>query len=385
MISLKDRVMQDIKLDKEKYDSLGRRHPDLEGSMSSFRPTMTVFNIMLSKDRGGLEAMSFFYADAVSRLGYKSVMLCHKASSYKTGETVDRHADFSSSRLNPLNYYRLYKLIAKYRPEMIMCHGRRAILLSLFVARFLKNKPKIIGVAHSFRLKDFAKLDAVIAVSKSVRDWLVGKYGVSSDKIMSCENAIEVPDEIPTRTDLSEVAIGFMGRFHQVKGIDILLKSAAKLKEAGRRFRIVLAGDGEISDELRNLAEELKLTGQIEWLGWISDKDKFYSQVDIAVIPSRSEPFGLTVIEAMAYQCAVVVSDCEAPRKIVETAECGFVFKRGNADELACCLEKLIDNPELRAEFAAKGRTAALRDYSLTRFDRDLSECIGNVSRTFGK
>lgn len=337
---------------------------------------MTIFNIMLSKGRGGLEAMAFLYADAVSRLGEKSVMLCHESSAYKPNEAVTLCADFSTSRLNPWNYFRLYKLIAEYRPQILMCHGRRAILLSLFVSRFVRPRPKIIGVAHSSRLKDFKKLGRVIAVSKSVRDWLVGKYGVDESKIMSCENAIEVPAVLPFKMNHSEIVIGFMGRFHQVKGIDILLKSAAKLKEAGKRFRIVLAGDGEISDELRNLAEELKLTGQIEWLGWISDKDKFYSQVDIAVIPSRSEPFGLTVIEAMAYQCAVVVSDCEAPRKIVETAECGFVFKRENVDELAGCLGKLIDNPKLCDEFAVKGRSTAIRDYSLTRFDRDLSKCI---------
>lgn len=320
--------------------------------------------------------MAFLYADAVARLGQKSVMLCHKDSGYKTSEFVTRCDEFSASRLNPLNYYRLYKLIAEYRPEMIMCHGRRAILLSLFVTRFLKNKPKIIGVAHSSRLKDFNKLDAVIAVSKSVRGWLIASYGVDEGKIMSCENAIEVPAVLPIKAERSEIVIGFIGRFHEVKGVDILLKAAAKLKEAGKRFRIALAGDGEIAEELKILAKAMGLSERIEWLGWISDKTGFYSQVDIAVIPSRSEPFGLTVIEAMAYQCAVVVSDCEAPRQIVETAECGLVFKRENVDELAGCLEKLIDNPKLREEFAAKGRSAALRDFSLTRFDRDLSECI---------
>lgn len=322
--------------------------------------------------------MAFSYADALARLGYKSVMLCHSASSYKPKEAVTLFADFSTSRLSPLNYYRLYKLIDKYHPKLIMCHGRRAILILLFISRFLKDKPKIIGVAHSSRLKDFKKLDGVIAVSRSVRDWLVGKYDVAKDKITMCENAIEVPDEIPARASRQEVAIGFMGRFHDVKGIDILLKAAAKLKEEGKRFRILLAGDGEKAAELKTLAEELDLTERIDWLGWTSDKLKFYSKVDIAVIPSRSEPFGLTVVEAMAHQCAVVVSDCEAPRQIVEAAECGLVAKRGDVDGLAKSLKKLIDEPALRAEFAAKGRAAALRDYSLSRFDRDLSTGVKN-------
>lgn len=336
-----------------------------------------IFNLMLSEGRGGLETMAFLYADAVARLGVKSVMLCHKASSYASKEpAVTRIADFSTSLFNPLNYYRLYKSIAKYRPELIMCHGRRAILLALCVLRFVKHKPKIIGVAHSSRLKDFNKLDGVIAVSKSVRDWLVGKYGVHESKIMSCENATEVPDTISVKTDRSEVVIGFIGRFHAAKGIDVLLKAVAKLKDAGKNFRVVLAGDGSIAKDLKHLATELQLSDRIEWLGWMSEKENFYSQVDIAVVPSRSEPFGLTLIEAMSYQCAVVVSDCEAPRQIVENSKCGLVFKREDADGLANCLEKLIDNPELRAEFAAKGRSAALCDYSLSRFDRNLHDCI---------
>lgn len=341
---------------------------------------MTIFNLMLSKGLGGLEAMAFVYAKAMARLGYKSAILCNKSSIYDADADVSKYACFTGSKLNPLNYYRLYKLISDLRPAIIVCHGRRAMSFCSVISRFLKGKPKIVGVAHTYWLKGFDKLDGVIAVSKSVHKALVDEARISPQKVMLCENAIEMPESAPRHPDGEEVKIGFIGRLHEVKGVDLLLKATSILKHKGKKLKLLIAGEGSQEAELRRLSSELRLEGNIEWLGWTSDKGKFYSQIDIAVVPSRSEPFGLTVIEAMAHQCAVVAADCEAPRQIVEAADCGLVFKRESVQGLADCLEKLIENPVLRSELATKGRDAALRDYSYARFDRDLAECVKTFS-----
>lgn len=339
---------------------------------------MTIFNVMLAKGKGGLEAMAFLYADVVANMGHKSVMLCHKASSYSSSEKVEKYASFTTARFNFVNYYRLYRLLKEYNPEVVMCHGRRAILNCLLVSRFLKNRPKIVGVAHSSRLKDFDKLDSIIAVSRSVRECLTKEVGAKS-KILSCYNAINVPEIIPSALEGEEIAVGYMGRFHEVKGVDILLKAALLLKRRGRIFKILLAGDGPQRDELMRLSTQQELEDVVKWLGWVTDKDKFYSLVNIAVVPSRNETFGLAAVEALAYKRPVVVSDCKALKEIAMNSGCGLVFKREDADGLADCLEKLIDNPELREELAAKGRSVALRDYSIVRFANDLKLCLESI------
>lgn len=343
---------------------------------------MTIFNVMLAKGKGGLETMAFLYADVVAELGHKSVMLCHKASSYSSSEKIEKFALFTTSRLNLMNYYRLYRLMKEYKPEVVICHGRRAILNCLFIAKFLKDRPKIVGVAHSSRLKDFEKLDAIIAVSKSIRERLIKKVCIAKSKIWSCYNAIKVPEAVPVAPDGKEIAVGYMGRFHEIKGVDLLLKAALCLKRKGKKFKMLLAGDGPQCDELVRFAAKLELEDVVEWLGWVTDKDRFYSQVNIAVVPSRSETFGLAAVEAMAYKKAVAVSDCEALKDIVMKSGCGLVFKREDVNDLSNCLEKLIEDSEGRERLANNGRIAALRDYSISRFANDLRLCLESIIKT---
>lgn len=168
------------------------------------------------------------------------------------------------------------------------------------------------------------------------------------------------------RTPRERVRIGYVGRVKPEKGLDGLIQAFAPL--AGRAD-LLIVGRGPVEDELRQLAGELGVAERVSFIGTLASADvaTFMADLDILVLPSRTLPnwteqFGRVLVEAMACEVAVVGSSAgEIPNVI---GDAGLVFPEGDAGRLRRRLSVLIDNPELRAEFARRGRERAVSRYA---------------------
>lgn len=180
----------------------------------------------------------------------------------------------------------------------------------------------------------------------------------------------------------SPVIVGYVGRLHPEKGIELLIKAAGRL--AGRpglpdwRLRIVgparVAEGGGGDAWVRGLQAEAGALGvRAEWLGSEFDPDRLalhYGSMDVFCYPSlaeKGETFGVAVAEAMAARCAVVVSALGCFGDLVENGRTGLVFDHGAADPvqgLADCLARLVADAGLRRDLALRGQSHARRfDY----------------------
>jgi glycosyltransferase involved in cell wall biosynthesis len=180
----------------------------------------------------------------------------------------------------------------------------------------------------------------------------------------------------------SPVTVGYVGRVHPEKGIALLIKAAcllaAKPELPAWRLRIVGptgvsqgGGGDEWLAPLRKEAEQL--CGRIEWLGPEFDEERLarlYGEMDIFCYPSvaeRGETFGVSVAEAMAARCAVVVSALGCFSDLVVDGQTGLIFdhRAKNSEELlADCLGRLVAGAQLRRDLAHRGQEHARRfDY----------------------
>lgn len=206
----------------------------------------------------------------------------------------------------------------------------------------------------------------IITISKENSDLVKQCFPYAEDKTILIPNGYNSDVFYPEEVDKDEFlkqfeidkhydkVISFAGKFTSFKGIDLLLK-AAKIYEDDNTLTI-LAGDGELFEEMNNLAEELNLKDTI----FIKNRPhetlrKLYSIADISLIPSRNEAFGLVVIEAMACGTPVIGTNSGGIPDII-TEETGMLFEPENYEELAEKVKQIINkettfNKEAIAEY----------------------------------
>ena len=174
------------------------------------------------------------------------------------------------------------------------------------------------------------------------------------NKVFLCPNAVLFPQSVlPLKYDPhNPIQIGFFGRLHPVKGLDVLLNACQKLKQNNVPFKLLVAGDGPLMAQLQDQAQNLSLTDNVDFLGWIDDKKSFFEKIDILCIPSRSEGQPLTLLEGLSYAKPLIVSSCPGMLEVVNQTKCALSFPIEDAERLFECLLELIQNPEKCDEFS---------------------------------
>ena len=150
--------------------------------------------------------------------------------------------------------------------------------------------------------------------------------------------------------------IGVLCELSRIKGIDVLLKAVALAIADRIPVELRVAGAGPEETALKSLADELGIGESIRWLGWIEDRVAFFRGIDLFCLPSRSEAFGLTVIEAMATATPVVASRTDGPVDIIADGDTGWLFPIDDHEILRDIIRRTFDDPENRARVARKGK-----------------------------
>jgi glycogen(starch) synthase len=150
-----------------------------------------------------------------------------------------------------------------------------------------------------------------------------------------------------------------IGRHVEQKGFDVLLRAYARLLEISPNLSIdlLLAGNGERHEELKQLSSSLGLEGRAHFVGRV-DRPKavaLFKGCAFFVLPSRHEPMGIVNLEAMAAGKAVVASRVGGVPELVSDGENGLLVEAGNVESLATALQTLAENPQEAARLGANG------------------------------
>ena len=163
--------------------------------------------------------------------------------------------------------------------------------------------------------------------------------------------------------------IGYVGRVVKEKGIDTLIEAVGRLKKKGECCSLYIVGNGDYKDVLAVKIEENSIKEYVKFIPALKQEDLpgFYSAIDALVLPSNTTPcwkeqFGRVIVEAMACEVPVIGSSSgEIPNVI---GDAGLVFPEGDVTVLADCIDRLIEDENLRKRCAVRGKERAIKNYS---------------------
>jgi len=170
--------------------------------------------------------------------------------------------------------------------------------------------------------------------------------------------------------------VGGLDKAHYFKGVDILLRSVAALKEFN--FELVIAGEGDKRQEYEALAASLNLHKKVKFVGKIDDPQliRAYQKADLLILPSinSNEAFGIVLIEALACGVPVIASNLPGVRSVFNNYEEGWLVEPGNQADLENKLRIFLNDPERARKMAEKARLLAETKYGEELMKNKLKE-----------
>lgn len=198
-----------------------------------------------------------------------------------------------------------------------------------------------------------ARVHRWIAISEAVTLGMLARNDVPGSKVSTIPNGTASPDAGEPPQVQARLLLGLphlapvllcVARLAAEKGLEVLLKAAAMLHAEGVFPHILFVGEGVMRQRLQHLAEELGLSGCVQWLGYQSSPGVWMRACDLLILPSAEEPFGLVLLEAMSRGVPVIAAAAGGPLEIVD-ATCGRLFTPGDGRDLATKIHQLLANP----------------------------------------
>lgn len=177
-----------------------------------------------------------------------------------------------------------------------------------------------------------------------------------------------------------EIIIGNAGRLVRQKGQKYLIELALRLKKKMDNFKILIAGEGKMENELSNLVSKNKLDQHFEFVGFVDDMKGFMKAIDIFVLTSIWEGFGYVLVEAMATCRPIVAFEISSNPEIVEDESTGFLVKAFDLDVMAERVLQLIENEDLRKEMGENGRKRVENYFSIESTQKNLEKLLKDYS-----
>ncbi|MEH6467763.1 MAG: glycosyltransferase family 4 protein [Porticoccus sp.] len=338
-----------------------------------------IVHIIFSLDTGGAENLLIDIANEQSKSEKVSVIIINNAYSQKLVDAflpevrvvcLERQAN-----TNPvLAMIKIYSFLLFKKASFLHVHD--ATTLKMFPPVFKKIGLPTIFTVHDTMLDAppsiVSRVHYLCAISHSVQEHIVQKYpGIPSVVVHNGVN-VGLIQKKQSEASGDIVKIIQVGRLsHDIKGQDLLLDASTRLKLNGFRHSITFAGEGASEEYLKELATNFGITDNVEFLGnvdrnWLYQNLQYY---DILVQPSRTEGFGLTVVEGMAAGLPVLVSDNEGPFEIINRGELGYHFFSGDSVSLTSSLVDLIQNLESETIqlMCNKAYTKVVQEYSVSQ------------------
>jgi glycosyltransferase involved in cell wall biosynthesis len=158
--------------------------------------------------------------------------------------------------------------------------------------------------------------------------------------------------------DPNDKIVFSISRLVYEKGVHQLVQAAPQVLAECPEARILIAGRGPETDNLKRQAANLHVADRVNFIGFISDKDRsqLFRTAACAVFPSLYEPFGIVALEAMAMMCPVIVSDVGGFSEMVKHMETGITVYPDDANSIAWGILQTLNYPSLAHNYALKAR-----------------------------
>ncbi len=223
---------------------------------------------------------------------------------------------------------------------------------------------------HLLRLTD-QMVDAIVVNCLSVKRQLMQKEKVPESRIRLCYNGLDTAVFTYQRGPRPDVlgqaclVIGVVCALRPEKNLDVLVRAFAAVRGLRPGLKLAIVGSGPEGDRLAALAGELGVADQCHFEPATGSVAEWLRGIDIFVLPSRSEAFSNSLMEAMSCGCCAVASDTGGNPELVEHGRTGLLFEPGDPAALSECLRLVLENDALRHRLAQAGTERIHGEFSL--------------------
>lgn len=359
---------------------------------------------------GGTEIQTLSLVDALMSSGHEVAVACYFEFS---DAMVDRYLQSGAEviLLSPdgkrpsgvisvmrFLYSGLKRVVKKFRPDVAHVQYMAPGALSVIALRACGVR-KIVATAHTFAdiypsLRQIHILCRYILTAFQCITLRAEKSFFGSDSLFSASarlarhnNHFTIYNNLPSYISIADnprakapVTIGVVSRLEEIKGMDMVVPAFARIASTDNDIKLLIVGDGSLRHIMERQVSELGLMGRVEFAGRQpqSELQGFYDRIDVLLMPSRSEGFGLTAIEGMARGCVPVVADIGGLPEVVEDGVSGLLHRPEDLEDMADEIRKVLMPDRFKA--LSKGALDRSRAFSRTRYQVEIANLYSKIA-----
>jgi glycosyltransferase involved in cell wall biosynthesis len=288
----------------------------------------------------------------------------------------------------------LYNFFRQHKPDVVQTHVLKANLYGTMAARFAKVP---VVIATEMTLKDIAptnlkrfrdrlihpmvsliisKCDRFMVTSQFIKNEWVDKKNENRFEVIyppfnmeKYDAAIRNPKK---STGSTAKRIGFVGRLSEEKSVKTLISAIAIVARSHPDVKLSIVGTGPSESELKAQCDELNLNSNITFEGYKSNSFESLKEMDVFVLPSRTEGCPIVVLEAMAMGLPVIATNVGGNPELVIDGKTGYLVPVDSSECVAANIEKLITNRTLSRELGLNGKNRAFTEFHPASFTSKL-------------
>ena len=201
----------------------------------------------------------------------------------------------------------------------------KPLVVHIHATEFDRSGDNINQQVYDIERSGMEAADRVIAVSNLTRNIVIKKYGIHPDKVVTVHNSVEpitLPDEFRVSKGFNEKIVTFLGRVTFQKGPDYFVEAAKKILDKDDNVRFVMAGSGDMLNRMIRRVAQLGIATKFHFTGFLKGQEVYemFGISDVYVMPSVSEPFGISPLEAMMSDVPVIISKQSGVSEILRYA-----------------------------------------------------------------
>jgi len=350
---------------------------------------MKILHLIPDLGLGGAQRMLTYAAAAVDRDGYR-LQVAHWGTPSALQAELERLGIPVLRLEGGPSLLRLARSfghqVRRLRPDVVHTHLFDADLIGILTARLL-GVQGCCATIHSFSFFATPRhrwryrwllgplVGRFLAVSRALADYLVHQCRLPASRVRVVANGIDTarfaPAAFATPRSAPGPTVGVLTRLDARKGLPYLLQAMAQIRSDFPNARLLIGGDGEDRSALEQEARSLGLTGRVEFVGAVSDSADFYRRLDLFVLPSLDEAFGLVLLEAMAAGLPVVGTRVGGIPEILEDGSQGLLVAPADSQALARAIRELCGDP-LRQRQMGERACQQARRFDIARTAKEL-------------
>lgn len=312
----------------------------------------------------------------------------------KMAHQIDSKADFKS--IKAIRHY-----IRQIKPDIVYAHSSKAGALARIADLGINNKVIYNPHGWAFNMQQSAKkemykwverilayfCDKIVCISDAERESALREKICNPDKLQVIYNGIDL-EEINSTVPIKRIelgipndafVVGMVGRLSKQKAPDTFVKAAKLIKEAIPNAYFLMVGDGELRNQIEDMIQQYGLDSSFLITGWVDNPITYMKIMDVGMLLSRWEGFGLVLPEYMACDVPIVATNVDAIPNIIKNEKNGLLIKKDNYKLSAEAVIKIFKNKKLRQKLIYEEKSIVQKRFSIDRVSQQTYKLYINL------